>query len=524
MAEFATLQLATYTEAEWTAWDGILLAGQIGFSSDALYTSTNQMKYKVGNGTSTWTALDYVPDPSSATSVYLTCRNTTGATINKGEVVYISGANSQYPTISKAKADAEATSRLIGIAATSIANNTNAANNVLLLGTIENIDTSAFSNGDAVYVSAATAGAITATAPSSPDYLASVGVVTYSHATNGKILIRPDQPIADNTSLGTSNRIAASQNAVKSYADAKAGSAMIQAINEAKGADIASAGTTDIGAATGNYVKVTGTTTITALGTIQAGTRRIVEFTGILTLTHNGTSLILPTAANITTAAGDVATFVSLGSGNWKCVNYMRYDGTSLISTVTVNSIGSAINGASSATPNDTDLVMSVESSVAKKNTWTQIKAFLKTYFDTVYPLNYYLQGTWTSNHSAPADSTTYYYTRNGYFGVLSSALGNPFTVTGTINTIRINASHSTNPTSESVSIYLRNITTATDYTITTAWNDSYGASTLTSVLYTGLNIPIGNTTDTWCIKIVTPAWATNPTNWQWSFDFLINK
>lgn len=52
---------------------------------------------------------------------------------------------------------------------------------------------------------------------------------------------------------------------------------------------------------------------------------------------------------------------------------------------VNTSTIGSAINGATSATPNDTDLVMSVESSVAKKNTWTQIKAFLKTYFDTVY-------------------------------------------------------------------------------------------------------------------------------------------
>lgn len=103
------------------------------------------------------------------------------------------------------------------------------------------------------------------------------------------------------------------------------------ALNEAQGADIASATTTDIGAATGTYVKVTGTTTITGFGTVQAGTRRIVEFTGILTLTHNGTSLILPTAANITTAAGDVATFVSLGSGNWKCVGYLRASGAPIL-------------------------------------------------------------------------------------------------------------------------------------------------------------------------------------------------
>lgn len=97
-----------------------------------------------------------------------------------------------------------------------------------------------------------------------------------------------------------------------------------KAINEAQGVNIASATTTDIGAATGNYVKVTGTTTITGLGTIQAGVKRVVEFTGALLLTQNAASLILPGGANITTAAGDCATFVSEGSGNWRCVGYQR--------------------------------------------------------------------------------------------------------------------------------------------------------------------------------------------------------
>ncbi len=101
--------------------------------------------------------------------------------------------------------------------------------------------------------------------------------------------------------------------------------------NDVQAANIASATTTDIGAARGKYVKVTGTTTITGFGTVQAGTRRFLRFTGALTLTHNATSLILPGGANITTAAGDVAVFVSEGSGNWRCGPIQRANGKALI-------------------------------------------------------------------------------------------------------------------------------------------------------------------------------------------------
>lgn len=70
-----------------------------------------------------------------------------------------------------------------------------------------------------------------------------------------------------------------------------------------KGADIASAGTINLTTATGNYVHVTGTTTITAI-TIPIGAERTVIFDGALTLTH-GAGLLLPGAANITTASND---------------------------------------------------------------------------------------------------------------------------------------------------------------------------------------------------------------------------
>lgn len=93
---------------------------------------------------------------------------------------------------------------------------------------------------------------------------------------------------------------------------------------------LASAATTDLGSVDESYVTVSGTTTITSLGSVSAGINRWVVFSGALTLTHNGSSLILPTAGSITTAAGDCAHFLSLGGGNWRCLAYQRADGSSL--------------------------------------------------------------------------------------------------------------------------------------------------------------------------------------------------
>jgi hypothetical protein len=95
--------------------------------------------------------------------------------------------------------------------------------------------------------------------------------------------------------------------------------------------DVASATTTDIGAAATSEINITGTTTITSFGTSNAGIVRCGTFAGILTLTHNGTSLILPGAANITTAAGDSFVARSLGSGNWRVLTYQRANGIALV-------------------------------------------------------------------------------------------------------------------------------------------------------------------------------------------------
>ena len=106
------------------------------------------------------------------------------------------------------------------------------------------------------------------------------------------------------------------------------------------GADVASAATIDLDAATGNLVDVTGTTTITAV-TLSNGRWRRVRFTGALTLTH-GANLVLPGAANIITAAGDYAEFSGYAAGVVRCSNYERANGTS-VAGVANNSVTNAM-------------------------------------------------------------------------------------------------------------------------------------------------------------------------------------
>ena len=91
------------------------------------------------------------------------------------------------------------------------------------------------------------------------------------------------------------------------------------AINEAEGGAIASATTIDLDAATGNFVHVTGTTTITTI-TLAQGAERTVVFDDALTLT-DGASLLLG-GENISTAANDVAVFRGEGSGVTRLVDY----------------------------------------------------------------------------------------------------------------------------------------------------------------------------------------------------------
>ena len=98
-----------------------------------------------------------------------------------------------------------------------------------------------------------------------------------------------------------------------------------------KGVDIASANPLVITAGS-DYFDVTGTTGFAAM-TVATNRQFTLQFDGALIMTHHATNLDLPGEANITTVAGDVATFQSTGANTVQCINYTRADGTAIVAT-----------------------------------------------------------------------------------------------------------------------------------------------------------------------------------------------
>ena len=126
---------------------------------------------------------------TASETVIATVRNTTGSTLTAGQVVYISGAQGNKPTVSLARADLEATSAgTYGMVSAPISNNSDGT--IVIAGYVANINTSAYSDGDKLYLSPSVAGGWTATKPSAPDNLVYVGVVARAHPTQGVIQLR----------------------------------------------------------------------------------------------------------------------------------------------------------------------------------------------------------------------------------------------------------------------------------------------------------------------------------------------
>jgi hypothetical protein len=114
-------------------------------------------------------------------------RNQTGADITDGTVVYVNGATGNTPTIAKAIATSFTTADIIGVTTTTIANNE--FGYVTINGLVNGLDTSAFTEGQPVFLSPTTAGTYTATEPTRPNYSIQVGIILRANPSVGTLLV-----------------------------------------------------------------------------------------------------------------------------------------------------------------------------------------------------------------------------------------------------------------------------------------------------------------------------------------------
>jgi hypothetical protein len=144
-------------------------------------------------------ALSYYNDSSTATvhvgqDLQLKVINNTGSSIPNGSPVYITGTSSgqTYPNIALAKADAASTAAVIGLTNGAIANG--AIGYVTAFGGIDNVNTSAFSVSQILYLSPFSAGQLQNTVPVT-GLVVQVGTVTYVNSSTGKINVKQNTPL-----------------------------------------------------------------------------------------------------------------------------------------------------------------------------------------------------------------------------------------------------------------------------------------------------------------------------------------
>lgn len=112
----------------------------------------------------------------------LEVRNVSGASISKGDPVYISGFSTK-PTVAKADTATIGTFPVVGLAQSNIGNSSDGV--IVLSGVFTDINTASYTAGDVLYV--ASGGGLTTTKPASN--VVTVGVVAKSNATTGVILV-----------------------------------------------------------------------------------------------------------------------------------------------------------------------------------------------------------------------------------------------------------------------------------------------------------------------------------------------
>lgn len=150
--------------------------------TSAIATHTTQISDLQGNAASQQSSIDHMP------TLYAYVHNAEGATISKGQPVYLYQATGDKPSVKLAYNTGDTTSaKTLGLAAENLT--TGADGWVLVQGQLTGINTAAYAEGDTLYLGA-TAGTLTTTKPYAPNHLVYIGVVAKANAGAGAIYVR----------------------------------------------------------------------------------------------------------------------------------------------------------------------------------------------------------------------------------------------------------------------------------------------------------------------------------------------
>ena len=162
----------------YTAGDGLTLTGtdfDVDLSDTTIFSTSDASKAVVRDANGDFSAgtvtANLVGDVTgSADTLTFTAKNSTGSTLEKGSVVYVSGINGNTPEVSLARANSSSTMPAFGLVEADIENT--ADGTVTTFGSLTGLDVAdygetgiTFSLGDTVYVSSSEAGKLTNVAP-----------------------------------------------------------------------------------------------------------------------------------------------------------------------------------------------------------------------------------------------------------------------------------------------------------------------------------------------------------------------
>lgn len=466
----AQIQLRRDTSANWTTNNPVLLAGEIALTTDVFYAGTDQPRQKIGNGVDTWLNLDYIPEGGNAypENLYLTVVNKTGDNLlaTGYKVLKVQDAQGERLAVDYALADSDANSAdTIGVVYENI--NNNQTGKIVVIGEITGLNTTGslqnetWADGDLLFLSPFIDGGITNIRPTAPNHGVIIGYVVHSNSNNGKIYIKID----NGYEIGELHNCYLPSPSNNDGIFWSSGTTRYEnkSITTALGytpENLSNKGIANGYAPLGNDSKVDA-------AYLPSYVSDILEYANLA-------------AFPVTGQTGKI--YLALDTNK-----VYRWSGSVYIEVAANSGVWGAITGTLSS---QTDL---------------------QNALNLKYNI-YYLS---TSGINL-ADSTTY------YIGIIYSALGTTealrrfnFDKSETVKEIHLNSFHATAATSEDLSLYLRNSTLGVDYLIGT-FKQNFTLNTSKSFAFTGLNISV-NSTDFWTIKLVTPAFVTNPTNVNYS-------